>query len=449
MFARRRWFIFFLLFSLLALESMLFALVDSYQRQQASAKQVKALQNLSTARARLEGLLNANLISMRGLRAEFMANPDTDQQRFARFSRYLLGDGLHTRHVAAAPDLVIRFIYPLEGNETVLNTDYRDLPEQLTSVEQAIATGDVIFQGPLELLQGSTALIARVPVIDDDGSVWGVISQIIDEQSLFNDAGLNEHGSLQLALRDSSHHLAGHASVWEHDYVSLNMQLGNLDWVLAGYPAQGYWAPPWWQQGWLLVAGNLVIFSILALFMVIFINHLRLQGAFSKISEQAQKDPLTGLVNRSHLVQLVSQYIYTMGAEAKHFSVLFIDLDYFKEVNDSFGHGVGDKLLLQVAQRLQQRLRQQDIVSRLGGDEFVAVLKDVADRTTVSKLAEQLQAAIAKPFDVEGKKLEVQASIGIARYPHDGTDVTTLIKNADTAMYQAKANGRNNSAFYS
>ncbi|RUO30574.1 bifunctional diguanylate cyclase/phosphodiesterase [Aliidiomarina sedimenti] len=447
MVAMRRWFILFLVVSFAVLQGILIALLNSYQTQQANNERIAAFQQLATLRAQFDGLLNANLASMRGLRAEFMANPAIDEQRFATLNQYLLADDLHTRHVAVAPDLVIRYVYPRNGNEQVLGTDYRELPTQMESVRQAIESGDIVFQGPVPLLQGGEALIARVPLVHDDNN-WGIISQVLDHQRLFADAGIGHGDSLNTALRAGDDHLAGDEQIWNHDVVELPIQLGVLQWSLAGYPTYGYWAPPWWHYWPLLLAGNLVIAAILALFIVVFINHRRLQHAFSQITEQAQRDPLTGLVNRVYLRQLLGRYIDYCETHQVKFCVLFIDLDHFKQVNDSLGHDLGDQLLITIAERLSNRLRERDIVARIGGDEFILVLKDVDDLETCMNLANQLQQTLTQPVELDGHHIHMHASIGIAMYPEDGEDVMTLIKHADVAMYSAKSAGRNTSAFF-
>ncbi|MNN19909.1 Cyclic di-GMP phosphodiesterase Gmr [compost metagenome] len=128
--------------------------------------------------------------------------------------------------------------------------------------------------------------------------------------------------------------------------------------------------------------------------------------------------------------------------------MLFLDLDRFKPVNDTFGHAVGDRLLQAVAQRLSDGLRSSDTVARLGGDEFLLILEDVAGAEAAGQLADNLLAALQEPFRIDGHDLQIGASIGIALYPDDGEDAAHLARSADTAMYQAKEAGRNRYAFH-
>ena len=449
-FAQRRWFAVFLLCSFIGLQAVLLSLVYALQHQQADAERLSAVQLLATQRAQLEGLLNANLVSVRGLRAEFLTAQDVSQDRFERLTSHLLDDDLHTRHLAVAPDMTIQYIYPRAGNEAVLGLDYREETQQLPGVLQAIETNDVVIQGPIELLQGGDALIARIPVITDAGEVWGVISQVIDHRRLFADAGIGRGPDNQMdtALRNQQAHMAGNEDIWQLSPMQLDVNIGTERWLLAAYPTKGIWGLPFHHYWPLLVIGNLMIAGILVLFILVFSSHRRLQHAFDLITRQAQTDPLTGLSNRSHLRHLLDDYIEYCKTRDEKFCVLFIDLDHFKQINDSLGHDLGDQLLIEVAVRLRYRLRDRDLVARLGGDEFIVVLKNVPDLDTSLALAGQLQHCLAEPMHIGGHTLHTHASIGIALYPNDGEDVATLLQHSDAAMYSAKAAGRNTSAFF-
>lgn len=447
---KQHWFILFLLAAFIALQSILFALIISYQYQRADSLRLSAMQHLATQRGTLEGLMNINLVSMRGLQAEFVLDPNLSEERFERIAAQLLDHSLHTRHIAAAPDLVITYIYPVIENYNAIGVDYRDLPAQLESVNQAIATEDISIQPPTNLVQGGRAMIARIPVRLENGELWGVISQVIDYQRLFTDAGIGSHANqpFTTALQVDGVHQFGDTNVWAQEPVLLDVSLGQMHWQLGAYPADGDWRWPLAHFYRGFIVGNVIILAILALLMLAFSSHRRLQATHDLIERQAQTDPLTGLISRSYIRQLIERYIHYCALNNEQFCVLFIDLDHFKQVNDSLGHDVGDALLVEVAQRLRMRLRERDLIARLGGDEFVVVLKQVGDLDTSLNLAHQIQQTLADSFEVDGHTLHMYSSIGIALYPSDGKDVSTLLKNADLAMYSAKSAGRNTSAFF-
>ena len=162
----------------------------------------------------------------------------------------------------------------------------------------------------------------------------------------------------------------------------------------------------------------------------------------------AQHDPLTGLPNRTIVYEFGSKLINSAVRHRKCLAVLFFDLDRFKPINDTYGHEVGDKMLQEVAQRLRSSLRSGDIVGRIGGDEFVAILDDVRSESDVGLAARNLLTVLREPYQVNTLELRTSPSIGISLCPHDGTDIDVLIRHADAAMYQAKANGRNNFQFF-
>lgn len=163
----------------------------------------------------------------------------------------------------------------------------------------------------------------------------------------------------------------------------------------------------------------------------------------------AHHDPLTGLPNRLLFIDRLTQSIEKAHRMNTGLAVLFIDLDHFKEINDSLGHSIGDQLLKAVSLRLQGSVRKEDTVARLGGDEFTIIIEQLHDAMAASLLAEKILEAFWAPLQIQSQDLSITASIGISLYPADGKDTETLLRNADAAMYQAKYEGRNAFRFYS
>jgi len=161
------------------------------------------------------------------------------------------------------------------------------------------------------------------------------------------------------------------------------------------------------------------------------------------IYKMANFDPLTGLANRNLLNDRLSQAVMNAHRKNLKLAVMFLDLDDFKSINDGHGHAAGDALLKSVSTRLIECIREGDTLARQGGDEFILLLPDVDCAQSVSKVAEKLLAAISAPYSILGHEMHVSVSIGIAMYPEDSDTVEALLKNADTAMYNAKQDGRN------
>src|SRR3979411_933370 len=166
-----------------------------------------------------------------------------------------------------------------------------------------------------------------------------------------------------------------------------------------------------------------------------------------QLEHQANYDALTGLPNRNLLHDRMKQAVYGQRTP-RAMAVGFIDLDHFKFVNDSLGHGTGDQLLRGMADRLRDVLREGDTVARLGGDEFVVILNDQGSEEVIFRTMQRITSEISQPMMIDGKELCVTCSAGISLYPQDGPDVDTLLKNADAAMYRAKDGGRNNFQFF-
>ena len=163
---------------------------------------------------------------------------------------------------------------------------------------------------------------------------------------------------------------------------------------------------------------------------------------------QAHHDALTGLPNRVLFRDRLEHGIELAKRNRTKFALFFIDLDYFKQINDSLGHQVGDKVLIAVTERLKAKIRQEDTLARLSGDEFTVIMEDINTIDDVALLAQKIQKVLAQPIHIDGHTIYISCSMGISIYPKDSTDPIDLIKNADAAMYQAKQEGKNNFQFY-
>lgn len=163
----------------------------------------------------------------------------------------------------------------------------------------------------------------------------------------------------------------------------------------------------------------------------------------------ARHDPLTKLANRLHFIDSLQREISRSRRHDLSLAVLFIDLDHFKEINDTKGHDIGDAILVEVAHRLTSSLRKEDFIARLGGDEVAAILPEIKSIEEATTAADKIIACCNKPFLIDGHTLYIGASIGIAISPKNSVDAEELLKFADIAMYQAKNNGRNQYCIYS
>ena len=199
---------------------------------------------------------------------------------------------------------------------------------------------------------------------------------------------------------------------------------------------------------WLSISAIYNAAGVITHYVANFTDITASKEATARLTHLAYHDPLTGLPNRLAFETQLSQAIANGDRQGRQLALMLIDLDNFKNINDTLGHHIGDELLQKVAIRLRQCLRSSDLVARLGGDEFVVLLPDLDDPLIAARIAAKLQTHLADSYQVDEHILYATPSIGIGLYPDDGQDPGTLLRNADTAMYHAKKAGRNNHQFY-
>ncbi|MCP4638189.1 MAG: EAL domain-containing protein [Methyloversatilis sp.] len=535
-------------------------------------------------RARLESEINSAAHLSLGLVSYIAANPDFSRDAFTRVAERMLSYGRHVRNISVAPDNIIRYVYPLAGNEAAINLDYARVPEQRTSIERMIATRRFVLAGPLNLVQGGIGLINRFPVFlpARDGKpeqYWGLVSVVLRFDSLLSASGLTSRADgIRYAIRGQDGLGAegaviyGDERLFEANPVTLDVVLPDqARWQLAAIPTHG-WRSPYHdpQVMGLALAGGALSLAVAALLylrqqhlqrlqardrelslaasvieslneaiMVTdaddrvvtvnpafcaltgvsaqdvigraaavvtgcpyseetrdgFLQRVAAEGlwhgeledhrvdgerypkslsiypvraatdrvshyvhSFADISERkeaerqihhlAHHDMLTGLPNRFSLQQRMEQAMSHARRHGTLLAALMIDMDHFKDINDTLGHHVGDALLVEVGKRLQRCVRQSDVVARLGGDEFVVLVTDMVTTLTAAAVAEKIVTALSAPYAIDAYQLHSTPSVGIGVFPTDGETVDDLLRNVDSAMYHAKAAGRNNYQFF-
>jgi len=218
----------------------------------------------------------------------------------------------------------------------------------------------------------------------------------------------------------------------------------------------GYWQGELWDQRkdgvtypkWAAISAIRDDAGELTNYIASFTDISERKAAEARIDHLAHHDALTGLYNRYNLETRLAQSLLAARRENRLLAVMFIDLDRFKIINDTLGHGAGDQLLVEVARRLGDCVRESDIVARLGGDEFVVALTSLGCDMDAALIAAKILGELSHPYTIDGRLLHSTPSIGISMFPFNGEDSETLMKNADTAMYHAKEKGRHNFQFF-
>ena len=572
----------------------------------------EVLGRISVIRAKLEGHVSSNVQLVRGLVSVISTEPDMDQARFDALVGNLFEEDSQLRSVAAAPDLVIRMTYPLEGNEKAIGLDYRQTPNQWDAVQQVLFTGKMVLAGPVDLVQGGRGFVGRFPVYTTEGGwkkFWGVVSAVIDTDRLYKDSGLYDPSVDDLDISITGHDSqGGHGKLFYGDSLTgrqpvlANVTLPSGSWQIAAVPKAGWQSGMMSQfmlRGAIFIAGCLILLpfviagrmisqrhdyiaqlrareaeltqqtqrlnlaletskvglweldlatgeevwdartneiygmsvdsggrthdhwqkvvhpedkaraesefrtsiangryqsdyrivlpdgttrhirSIAVLYRapgeddrVMGINwdvtadvalsedlrrakaltearNTELEAARVRIEHNALHDSLTGLPNRRYLDEMLRSNAAGGYGDSGTIALLHIDLDRFKQINDTLGHAAGDAMLIHASKVLRESCRDTDFVARIGGDEFVVVSSNSHGEEGLARLAGRLVDAMRKPVMHEGHECRCGVSVGIATGMVPAIDVEQLLINADIALYRAKDRGRNRFEFFS
>lgn len=421
-------------------------LVSQHKRQ--------AVASLSEARARLEGEINRTVAHGLGIRAyvsQFVEQP-FDMEDYREIAVELIEENPSIRSIGLAPNNILRAVFPLEPNQAALGLNYRMNTAQWPAIQQAMVTREVVIAGPLELVQGGRALLIRIPIFPasflgqplKERSYWGVATLVLDEEGMMKTAGITDVingiriGLVNRSAVASNNMIFGSQSLLEKDHVSLPLHLpGGLNWELVGIPEAGWSSTG--NQVWITqLVGSLIslVFGAMAFLLI---------SEVYKVRSMALHDPLTGLANRRLLEDRMHQLAAMCERSGAGFEIFYVDLDAFKPVNDNYGHAVGDQLLIEVGQRLQNQIRQTDTVARVGGDEFIVLTPGNMRRQEKDTFLNRLGERVTEAFEYSGARIDVKASIGSASYPGDAATVEDLLRVADGRMYAQKAKSKRNS----
>ncbi|WP_051228567.1 putative bifunctional diguanylate cyclase/phosphodiesterase [Pleomorphomonas oryzae] len=458
----------------------LLGLLADYQNRQIFEQHARATvaDRLSVIRARLEGNISRDIQIGRGVVAAFATRPTLGETEFANLIEHLLATGSDLRLIAAAPDMVVRMVYPLVGNEKVVGLDYASTPSQRDAVLRARATGRLVMAGPLQLVQGGIGIVGRFPVQinrhDEPPIFWGIVSAVIDVDRLYANSGITAADfDLDLMIRgrdgkgSDGEIFFGSENVLTHSPLVTMVSIPGGTWELAATPKGGWPAPP-----------NIIVFRLMIIFIgalvvvpIFVTSHLyaerrrnldelseakrlaearnsQLEEANRRVRHTSLHDELTGLPNRRYLMNQLDRLESNAPAGTARIAILHIDLDRFKQVNDAYGHAAGDYLLQHAANLMRTVFRPDDIVARIGGDEFVAICISEEPEALARALAGDLIAGFRHPIDLGEIRCRSGLSIGIACSGLRDSQPSKLLIDADIALYRAKKLGRNRFEFF-
>jgi diguanylate cyclase len=413
------------------------------RQSQRSQAQTELFQRAATLRARLEGALNGVLYLDSGLVSYLVTRRGvfTDSEVTTMLS-ILHNRNPHIRNFGIAIGYRVTNIYPLVGNEKAIGLDYRTIPAQWEQVKRSVESRTPVLTGPVQLVQGGNAVIHRTPVYIDN-KYWGLVSTVVDIESIYRTAGItNPADGYAYALRGRNG-LGAQGEVFFGDgtlftepaAVTMPIAVSGGQWLLAAKSPVG----ESYGLGDIVRICGWALSVLLAYLTYLVLNHR------NELSRLALFDGLTGVPNRQLLRDRVDQAIFRASRIKTGFSIVFVDLDRFKSINDAYGHLAGDTVLKAVAERLVKTVRTTDTVARWGGDELVLVL-DGVNPDEARRLRQVMLDQIEKPIAVGARALQISASFGIAAYPEDGDTMDKLLKVADARMYSDKVARKRESA---
>jgi diguanylate cyclase (GGDEF)-like protein len=407
-----------------------------------ATRRSEAISYGSMLRSQVDRELNALLFISGGLASYLnVYHQDLEPEKIQAILADLYSRSKHVRNLGIAIGYRITYVHPVEGNEKAIGIDYQQLPKQWPQVKQAVDTRQGVLAGPLDLVQGGKGLIYRYPVYIQ-GEYWGILSTVINTgpflHAAFGNLSSTDH-DFAVRTKESSGQpgiaFYGDPGLFDNPRaILMESEVPNGKWEWAILRKSDDVSPIVLIMRSMGLAISLLLGSVVYFFM-----HERMQ-----LTAHALYDSLTGLANRRLLQDRMLQAL----AQAKRFgrwiAVMYIDVDHFKTLNDTYGHHFGDKLLMKVSRRLAGCIRDADTLGRVGGDEFVIVLEEIGQPQDARLVAENILAAFKEPMVVMDKDTLVNLSIGIAIYQlGDNISANDLLKQADIALYDAKRAGRN------
>ncbi|MDR0442474.1 MAG: sensor domain-containing diguanylate cyclase [Treponema sp.] len=379
-------------------------------------------------------------------------NNDHIMNSFDRIAPLLVDDPV-IRNVLIAPDGIVAKVYPLETNENVIGLNF--FSEGLGNREAVLAMeiGDLVMGGPFHTVQGDKAIVGRLPVYVDTETrkhkFWGIVSVTIKFPQVLEklDFGmLNNHGFTYELWRispDTNERevIAGSPiKPAKSRFIEMPVRILNAEWHLKVSP----------DRMWYNYTENIVVLitAVFISFLVLFVmqhNH-RLKKIRSDLELVAISDPLTGIFNRRHFMNIARLGIEKSRRHNEICNIIMLDIDRFKNINDTYGHTIGDKVLIEVTLRIKADIRPYDLFGRYGGEEFIIFISGT-NNEKVYEITERLRLSLcSRKYEYGNVSLDASASFGIAHIAD--YDLEKAIEHADEALYTAKKEGRNRIVLY-
>ena len=387
-------------------------------------------------------LLSNHLISMSSF-VEATRNDDDFRDQFVRFasSNQSLLEGV--RNYSIAPNGIQRYVYPITGNEKTLGHNLYEDPRKdvQEALERMQETRSAVINGPYSLRQGGQGLILRSPIYEND-ELWGIVNVVLDIDYLIAELALDHDPYFQYNIGTEEISFNQNDPLIGESLQTISFPYFDQTIIFTGLPKLTQW--PVVSYRWFRLLGFVSIMSILFLYTLLLIRNHRLD---QQLLHASYYDTLTELPNRRKM----NEEIQCLIDQSIHFFLIYLDIDNFKELNDVYGHSVGDKLLKAFSKRLKQAMLPPHLYYRWGGDEFILVCVVPDSPNALLQLKPQLhhlESVLAAEYHLGSIRYPLRLSMGITEHPTMSDQIDGLIQQADTAMYHAKLIDHTAYAFY-
>lgn len=419
---------FFLLMVFLLIIGML---MNSIKQQE----MLKATDKFINFKSRVERLIFTNETLVQGFEAYLLMNPDLDQAEAEIYMDKLLSKNENQiRNIGVIQDTTIIWNYPKEGNAAAVGVDLSMVEGQKDLVLKVKNELEPVLQGPVDLVQGGTGFIIRLPIIRPETGYWGQISIVLNGDKIIEE--INAYAAdagLKVAIFNDQNKRVpfyGAMSIVGEAPLGFDIDPDFINWQVVVSPKDG------WQNNQLIFEGAILFAFLIAA------GAGQLTYRVLKTNDQlrimSSHDSLTGLFNRHYLNEYQAMVLAAAKRNNRHVGFISMDLNHFKKINDTYGHNVGDLVLVETARVLKGCTRTNEAVFRLGGDEFLIIMPDIEDGTVLQQTRERLIKSFKDDFHLVEYPCKIAVSIGTSVFPEDGNNIDALLQIADEEMYADK-----------
>lgn len=419
----------------LFLLTVFFVIISMYMNNIKQQEILKTTDKFMNFKSQVERLIDANKTLVQGFEAYILVNPILDEEESDAYLENLLSKNENQiRNIGLSEDTTIIWNYPRESNAAAIGADLSQLEAQKDMVLKVKKEWVPILQGPVDLVQGGTGFIVRLPIIKKDSGYWGQVSIVLKGEEIIEEINTYaEKAGLNVAIfnaQDRDQPFYGTMDMVGQMPLSFNLDPAFINWQVVVSPKEG------WENHQLIFWG--------AVFLAVLISAgtglltFRAIKANNLLRIMSSHDYLTGLFNRHFLNEYQVMVLAAARRNNRQVGFISMDVNHFKKINDTYGHNVGDQVLVETARVLTKCTRTDEAVFRLGGDEFLIIMPDITERMVLDQTRKRLLNSFADEFNSPDYPGKIGVSIGTAIYPEDGDNIDILLQIADEQMYEDK-----------